>query len=95
MTTLDYTILITMGVLAVLAVGSFSIIARYLFDRGVVDRDRPTPDVRHFYKKYIEHTRADSGRIGIAFWIHSVSAAIFILTGVIYTLFRFAFPLLA
>ena len=44
------------------------------------------------YKTYIVHTKQKTGRIGIAFWVHSISAGIFIATGVIYTIGRLILP---
>lgn len=88
----DYTILGIMGIAAVIAAGSFSIIARYLFDRGLADRDTLAPNIMAVYKTYIAHTQKTAGRIGVPFWIHSVSAGIFISTGVAYTIGRFILP---
>jgi len=88
----DYMILTVMGVAVVIAAGSFSIIARYLFDRGLADRNTLKPNILDLYKTYIAHTRKKTGRIGVAFWVHSVSAGIFISTGVFYTIGRFILP---
>ncbi len=88
----DYTILIVMGVAAIIAAGSFSIIARYLFDRGLADPNVRKPDILGFYKTYMAHTKKETGRIGGAFWVHSVAAGIFISTGVVYTIGRFVVP---
>lgn len=88
----DYTVLMVMGLSAVSAAVAFSIIARYLFDRGLADRNTQTPDIRFFYKAYMAHTKKKTGRIGAAFWVHSISAGIFISTGVAYTIFRFILP---
>ena len=92
MATADYTILIVMGTAALIAAGAFAVIAAYLFDRGLADRNAKMPDLRVFYKTYMAHTRQQTGRIGTAFWVHSISAGIFILTGVIYTIARFILP---
>ena len=93
METEEYTILILMGVAALMAAGSFrSVIARYLFDRGLADRNAKAPNILVFYKTYMTQTRKQTGRIGTPFWVHSVSAGIFILTGVVYTIFRFILP---
>lgn len=81
-----------MLVAAVVSAGSFSVIARYLFDRGLADRDMRAPDVRALYRLYIMHTRQQTGRIGLAIWIHFVSAGVFILTGTGYTIVRFVLP---
>jgi hypothetical protein len=88
----DYTILVIMGAAAVIAAGSFSIIARYLFDRSLADRNALAPNILGIYKTYIEHTKKKTGKIGGAFWVHSVSAGIFISTGVAYTIGRFILP---
>lgn len=81
-----------MGVVVVIAAGSFSIIAKYLFDRGLAVRDARAPNILVFYKTYMTHTKKKTGRIGGAFWVHSVSAGLFIATGVVYTIARFVLP---
>jgi len=88
----DYTILVIMGVAAVIAAGSFSIIARYLFDHGLADRNALAPNIMALYKTYVAHTQKTAGRIGVPFWVHSVSVGIFISTGVAYTIGRFILP---
>jgi len=93
MTVADYTILILMGVAALCAAASFSIIARYLFDRGLADRNAQTVDIRQLYSAYMADTRRQTGRIGSVFWVHCVAAGLFISIGVIYTIFRFLLPL--
>ena len=81
-----------MGLAAVIAAGSFSIIARYLFNRGLADRNVRAPNIVGLYKTYIAHSKKETGRIGGAFWVHSVSAGTFIITGVVYTIGRFILP---
>ena len=81
-----------MGVAVVIAAGSFSIIAKYLFDRGLANRNTLVPNIMDLYKTYIADTKKKTGRIGGAFWVHSVSAVIFISTGVVYTIGRFILP---
>jgi hypothetical protein len=88
----DYTVLIVLGVAVVIAAGSFSVIARYLFDHGLADRNTLAPNIIDLYKTYIAHTKKKTGRIGVAFWVHSVSAGVFISTGVFYTIGRFILP---
>jgi hypothetical protein len=88
----DYIIMVVMGAAAVIAAGSFSIIARYLFDRGLADRSAKAPNILVLYKTYLAQTRKQTGRIGTAFWVHSGSAGLFILTGVVYTIVRFILP---
>ena len=88
----DYMILVGMGLAAVVAAGSFSVIARYLFDRGLADRNAKAPNILDLYKTYMAQTRKQNGRIGTAFWVHSGSAGLFILTGVVYTIVRFILP---
>ena len=81
-----------MGGSAAIAAGSFFVIAEYLFGRGLADRNAPVPDILGLYKTYMRHTKAKTGRIGGAFWVHSASAGMFILTGVVYTIVRFLLP---
>jgi len=88
----DYTILILMGIAAITAAGSFSIIVRYLFDQGLADPKDQKPDILAFYKTYMGNTKKQTGRIGGAFWVHSVSAGVFILLGIAYTIYRFILP---
>lgn len=92
MTNTDTIIAILMGLTAIVAAASFSVIVRYLFERGLADRDMQTPDLREIYRTYINQTRKENGRLGPALWIHGGSAAIFIFTGVAYTIFRFILP---
>ena len=92
MTTADTIVLIVMGLAAVAAAGSFSAIARYLFDRKLADRHDCSPDIRLLYRTYMSQTKHESGRIGRALWIHGLGAGIFILTGTVYTIVRFVLP---
>lgn len=92
LTALDILICVLMALSAVIAAVSFSIIARYLFARNLADRNQQVPDIRVLYTAYIAHTRRETGRIGGAFWIHSVAAGLFISMGVGYTIFRFILP---
>lgn len=88
----DYTILIVMAIAAVIAAGSFAIMARYLFDRGLADPNALAPNLMVLYRSYLVHTKKESGRIGRVFWFHSISAGIFISTGVVYALGRWILP---
>jgi hypothetical protein len=92
MNTTDVIILVWMAGLAVFAIVTFAFIAKYLFDRGLADRNHPAPNILDFYKTYMAHTRKRTGRIGMTFWIHSLSAGAFITTGVAYTIIRFVLP---
>jgi len=92
LTATDTTIVILMGLAAFVAATSFSIIVRYLFDRGLADRNMQTPDLREIYRTYMNQTRKENGQVGPALWIHGGSAAIFIFTGVAYTIVRFILP---
>jgi hypothetical protein len=85
-----------MAIMAVwggVATVSFSRIAGYLFSHGLADPRALHPDIRSVYQTYITHRRKVDGRIGVVFWIHSVSAGLFICTGVVYTVIRFVIPL--
>jgi hypothetical protein len=84
--------IVLMGMAAAIAVISFSTIARHLFDHGLADRHAQAPDIRIFYKTYIAHTKNKTGRIGGVFWVHIVSAGVFIFAGVAYTIYRFILP---
>ncbi|MFO7712933.1 hypothetical protein [Desulfosarcina sp.] len=88
----DFTILIVMAIAAVIAAGSFAIIARYLFDRGLADPNALAPNIMVLYRTYLAHTKKETGRIGRVFWFHSISAGIFISTGVVYALGRWILP---
>ena len=92
MTATDYALIFLMGMAAAIAAISFSTIIRHLFDHGLAERNAQAPDIRIFYKTYIAHTQKKTGRIGGAFWIHVISAGIFISAGVAYTIFRFVLP---
>ena len=92
MTAADTIIVILMGLAALVAAVSFSIVVRYLFERGLADRNMQAPDLREIYRTYMNQTRKENGRVGPVLWIHGGSAAIFIFTGVAYTIFRFILP---
>lgn len=92
MTAFDYTIIALMGLAALTAAGSFSAIAKYLFDRGLAERNDRETDLRKYYRSYLAATRKENGRAGSAFWVHCVSAGIFICTGVGYTIVRLILP---
>ena len=77
---------------ALISAGSFAAIVTYLFDRGLADRNERSPDIRMYYRSYLSATKKETGRIGTAFWIHCVSAGVFICTGVGYTIFQFLLP---
>lgn len=91
MTTLDYAAVGGMVAAALAAVGSFGVIANYLFDHRLADRNDPFPNMLDLYKKYRHHTKAQTGRVNPLFWIHTVAAGTFIMIGVAYTLARFVF----
>jgi len=91
-TATDIAIVALMGLAAIVAAASFSVIVRYLFDRGLADRSMQAPDLREIYRTYMNQTRKENGRVGTALWIHGGSAAIFIFTGVVYTIFRLILP---
>jgi hypothetical protein len=90
----DITILVLMVIAAVVSAGSFSAIVRYLFEHGLADPNDRKPNILAFYKQFIAHTKKQMGRIGNAFWVHIVFAAVFILVGVGYTIYRWVLPLL-
>ena len=92
MTAADTIIVILMGLAALVAAVSFSIVVRYLFERGLADRNMQAPDLREIYRTYMNQTRKENGRVGPALWIHGGSAAFFIFTGVAYTIIRFILP---
>jgi hypothetical protein len=74
----DYTILIVMGLAAAIAAGSFSAIARYLFDHGLADRNAKAPNMLVWYKTYMAQTRKQTGRIGTPFWCPIYFTALFL-----------------
>ncbi len=92
MTTTDYIIAALAGTAALICAGSFAAIAKYLFDRGLADRNARSPDIRVYYQTYMAATKKENGRVGTAFWIHCVAAGVFVCTGVGYTVFRFILP---
>ena len=92
MNTTDIIILILMAVAAIVSAGTFAAIAKYLFERGLADQNQAAPNLIDFYKTYLAHTRKTTGRIGGVFWIHSISAGLFIAIGVVYSIVRFILP---
>ncbi len=89
MSQLDFIALALLGASALAAVGSFAVIANYLFDHGLADRRDPVPNLITLYKKYRDHTRAASGRAAPMLWVHLASAGVFILTGTVYVVLKF------
>jgi hypothetical protein len=81
-----------MCALAVLAAITFSRITGTLFAHGLADPHVADPNIKRLYMAYIRHRRQTDGRIGALFWIHGVSAGLFIVTGVVYSVFRFIIP---
>ena len=88
----DIAVIALMVIAAVVSAGSFSSIVRCLFDHGLADPNDRKPDIRAYYRQYIAHTKKQIGRTGNAFWVHAVSAGVFVLAGVAYTIFRFILP---
>jgi hypothetical protein len=88
---MDYAALGGMVVSALVAVASFGVIANYLFDHRLADRNDPFPNILALYKKYRGHTKEQTGQVNPLFWIHTAAAGAFILIGVAYTLARFLF----
>ena len=92
MNTTDILILALMAFAAIIAAGAFAAIAKYLFDCGLSDPKQSAPNIIEFYKTYAVLTRKTNGRIGGMFWVHCISAGLFITIGVIYTIVRFILP---
>jgi hypothetical protein len=90
MNTLDYAFILLLGISLVTAVSSFAVIEKYLLAHRLVNPKASHPDVLDFYKKYIAHTRNQSGRIGWPFLIHASAAATFMLGGAVYAILRLA-----
>ena len=89
MTAFDYTIIV---LAALIATGSFAAMMRYLFERGLADRNERSADIRLYYQTYLSTTKRETGKIGTALWVHGISAGVFICAGVAYTIFRFILP---
>ncbi len=89
MTPLDYIALAVIATAALVAVGSFAMIANYLFDRGLADRSDPFPNIVDLYRKYRDHTRAQLGRVDRWLWIHLAAVGVFIAGGIVYVIARF------
>ena len=92
MTLIDTLIIGLAGAAALIAAVSFASMAKYLFDRGLADRNDRSPDIRVYYQTYLTVTKQRDGRVGTAFWIHCLSVGVFVCTAVGYTLFRFILP---
>jgi hypothetical protein len=91
MTTMDWTAFVVMGAAAVVAALSFALIANYLFDHNLADRNNPPANIFSLYKQYRHHTRTATGGVPLLFWIHVTAVGGFIGAGVLYTLARFVF----
>jgi hypothetical protein len=90
----DFTILVLMGIAALVSAVSFATIVRTLYDKGLADPKDSRPDIPAFYKTYMAHTKKQTGRFGKTFWVHVVSAGVFILVGAGYTIYRWLLPIL-
>ena len=91
MTTMDYTAIGGMLAAALVSALSFGMIANYLFDHRLADRNDPFPNILDLYRKYKAHTKETTGQVNPLYWIHTVSVGVFIALGVGYTLMRFIF----
>jgi hypothetical protein len=91
MTTMDWTAIAVMGAAALVAALSFALIANYLFDHNLADRNHPPANIFTLYRQYRKHARAATGGTPLLFWIHVTAAGGFIAAGVFYTLARFVF----
>ena len=60
---MDYAALGAMAVAALIAAATFAKIARYLFDRQLADRNDPMPNLLSLYRKFKDHTRAQTGQV--------------------------------
>ena len=89
MNQLDYIAAALLGATALLAAGSFAVIADYLFAHGLADRRQPLPNIIDLYKKYRDHTRGQTGRVNPWLWMHLTAVGAFILTGMVYVILRF------
>lgn len=91
MTTMDYAAIVGMVLAAFASVVSFGMIANYLFDHGLADRNAPPMNLLVLYRKFKHHTMETTGQVNPLFWVHTTAVGIFISVGVIYTLARFVF----
>ena len=89
MNQLDYIALAVIGPAALVAVGSFVLIANYLFDNALADRNDPFPNIVALYRKYRDHTREQYGRVDPRLWVHFTAVGVFIVGGMIYVIMRF------
>ena len=91
MQTMDYAAIFGMAVAAAAAAVSFGLIANYLFEHRLADRNDPFPNLLDFYRQYRRHTREKTGRSHPLLWIHLGAVGLFVVTGVAYTVARFMF----
>ncbi len=89
MSLLDVIALAVIATAALVAVASFAVIARYLFDQSLADRNDPFPNILALYRKYRDHTRAQTGRVDPRLWIHLAAVGVFIVGGMVYVVIRF------
>ncbi len=89
MSPLESIALAVTGAAALVAVGSFAMIANYLFDQALADRNDPFPNIIDLYRKFRDHTRAQRGRVDPRLWIHLAAVAVFIAGGMAYVAIRF------
>lgn len=89
MTTMDYAAIAGMVLAAIASAVTFGMIANYLFDNHLADRNAPPGNLLVLYRKYKNHTRETTGRVNPLLWVHAAAAGTFIAIGVAYSLARF------
>ena len=91
MITLDYVAIAGLVMAAIASAVTFGMIATYLFDHNLADRNAPPGNLLVFYRKYKDHTREIAGRVNSLLWVPAAAAGTVITIGVAYTLGRFIF----
>jgi len=88
---MDWTVRVVMGAAAAVSALSFALIANYLFENRLADRNQPPTNILEVYKQYRRHTQATLGAVPLLFGVHVAAAATFIGAGMLYILARFVF----
>ena len=91
MTTMDFAAIVGMVLAAIASAVTFGMIATYLFDHNLADRNAPPLNLLALYRKYKHHTQETTGQVNPLLWVHAAAAGTFISIGVAYTLARYIF----
>ncbi|MDJ0856789.1 MAG: hypothetical protein QNI88_16390 [Desulfobacterales bacterium] len=89
MSQLDDIDLALIGSAALVAAGTFAMIANYRFDQTLADRNDPFTNIVDLYRKYRDQTHAHQGRVDPLLRGHCAAVDVFTISGIVYVILRF------